>query len=407
MFSPEERQRVVELYFTTPMTTAQVVRHLGYPTRQCLERWLAKDPRYAGHMAKPIIPLETRTKAIELVLGGMQQKQAAERLGVSVGAVHNWVKAYREGGMAALQPRNRNASQTNKPAPRRSRNAGDGNDDAEVSDLLRRSDAARERFRQMFPLDGVEQSALEDYRKEWMARYVYNSNAIEGSTLTLEDTELVLEGEFVPTDSPARYIFAARGVADGMAYAERFAEEERTLSVEMIQKLHEVTALDMQPALRGRFRPYGFQARITATRVKTADPLEIYEDMEALVDAVNGSKDHPILKAAGFHAMFENIHPFTDGNGRTGRQILNLMLMAAGYRPVAIKHDAGRSYGKSLEAWQVDGDPKPFISQLVQCVDQEERAVAEIVGRLRENPFSENAIDGIGLEDGPARGRSL
>ena len=65
--------------------------------------------------------------------------------------------------------------------------------DAEVSDLLRRSDAARERFRQMFPLDGVEQSAFEDYRKEWMARYVYNSNAIEGSTLTLEDTELVLE----------------------------------------------------------------------------------------------------------------------------------------------------------------------------------------------------------------------
>lgn len=279
--------------------------------------------------------------------------------------------------------------------------------DAEVSDLLRRSDAARERFRQMFPLDGVEQSAFEDYRKEWMARYVYNSNAIEGSTLTLEDTELVLEGEFLPTDSPARYIFAARGVADGMAYAERFAEEKRTLSVEMIQKLHEVTALDMQPALRGRFRPYGYQARVTATRVKTADPLEIYEDMEALVDAVNGSKDHPILKAAGFHAMFENIHPFTDGNGRTGRQILNLMLMATGYRPVAIKHDAGRSYGKSLEAWQVDGDPKPFISQLVQCVDQEERAVAEIVGRLRENPFSENAIDGIGLEDGPARGRSL
>lgn len=74
----EERERAVELYFTTPMTTAQVVEHLGYPTRQCLERWLAMDSRYAGHMAKPIIPLETRRRAVELVLGGMQQKQAAK-----------------------------------------------------------------------------------------------------------------------------------------------------------------------------------------------------------------------------------------------------------------------------------------------------------------------------------------
>ena len=109
MFSLEERSRAVELYLTTPMTTAQVVECLGYPTRQCLERWLAMDPRYAGRMAKPIIPLETRRKAIELVLGGMQQKQAAKQLGVSVGAVHNWVRAYRRGGMAALQPRNQNA----------------------------------------------------------------------------------------------------------------------------------------------------------------------------------------------------------------------------------------------------------------------------------------------------------
>ena len=125
MFSPEERRRAVELYSATPMTTAQVVEHLGYPTRQCLERWLAADPRYAGHMAKPIIPLETRTRAIELVLDGMRQKQAVERLGVSVGAVHNWVKAYREGGMAALRPGNRNAGQTSKPAVRRDRDAGD------------------------------------------------------------------------------------------------------------------------------------------------------------------------------------------------------------------------------------------------------------------------------------------
>ena len=138
MFSLEERSRAVELYLATPMTTAQVVECLGYPTRQCLERWLAMDPRYAGRMAKPIIPLETRRKAIELVLGGMQQKQAAKQLGVSVGAVHNWVRAYRRGGMAALQPRNQNAAQGGKSASVRPRGGADAGGGDDVEALRRR-----------------------------------------------------------------------------------------------------------------------------------------------------------------------------------------------------------------------------------------------------------------------------
>ncbi len=72
MFSPEERRRAVELYSATPMTTAQVVRHLGYPTRQCLERWLAKDPRYAGHMRNPSSHWRQMTKAVEPVPDGMR-----------------------------------------------------------------------------------------------------------------------------------------------------------------------------------------------------------------------------------------------------------------------------------------------------------------------------------------------
>ena len=174
--------------------------------------------------------------------------------------------------------------------------------------------------------------ALSDYDRDWLVRYTYNSNAIEGSTLTLQDTSLVLEGEFVPSDSPARFVFAA----------------------ELIQRSHEVTALDLQPFARGTFRPYGYLARITATRVKTADPLEIHDDLQALIDGLNGSDAHPLLKAAAFHTMFENIHPFMDGNGRTGRQLLNLMLLENGYRPVAIKHDAGRVYARGLERTFID-----------------------------------------------------
>ncbi len=112
MFGPEERRRAVDLYSATPMTTARVVRHLGYPARQCLERWLAKDSRYAGHMAKPIIPLETRTKAIEPVPDGSERSATgSRRIARAV-----WPRC---------GPKNRNAGQTSKPAMRRDRDAGD------------------------------------------------------------------------------------------------------------------------------------------------------------------------------------------------------------------------------------------------------------------------------------------
>lgn len=71
-----------------------------------------------------------------------------------------------------------------------------------IAERLRRIDVLKDRARALDPLDGVEDMALADYDRDWLVRYTYNSNAIEGSTLTLEDTSLVLEGEFVPSDSP-------------------------------------------------------------------------------------------------------------------------------------------------------------------------------------------------------------
>ncbi len=199
------------------------------------------------------------------------------------------------------------------------------------------------------------------------------------------DTELVLEGEFVPSDGPARDIFAAKGVGDGMDYVRRWAQEHAPLNVDLIKRLHEVTTLDAQPVMRGQFRPYGYIARITATTVKTADPLEIYEDVEALIESLRSSTAHTILKAAGFHTFFENIHPFADGNGRTGRQLLNLMLLEAGYPPVAIKHDAGRNYSRILEQWQIHDNAHPFLEILESSIQDEQNAMATIIINLRNH----------------------
>ncbi len=168
-----------------------------------------------------------------------------------------------------------------------------------------------------------------------------------------------------------------------MAYVERFVDRRHPLDTDVIRKLHEITALDVQPALRGEFRPYGYIAHIRGAAVKTADPLEIRDDLEALVAAVNGSDAHPILRAAGFHAMFENIHPFADGNGRTGRQILNMMLMQAGYEPIAIKHHAGSTYAGRLEQWQAYGNPAPLARMVAGYVVREQDRIGKIVSDIR------------------------
>ena len=132
-------------------------------------------------MAKPIIPLETRTKAIEPVPDGMQRKRAAERFGVGVGAVHNWVKAYREGGMAALQPRNRDAGQADKPAMRRDRDAGDVEaprrrvEELELENAVMREVVEARRKKTRVPTYGACRTGRRRFRSTVRARRVHSA----------------------------------------------------------------------------------------------------------------------------------------------------------------------------------------------------------------------------------------
>ena len=221
MFSLEERSRAVELYLTTPMTTAQVVECLGYPTRQCLERWLAMDPRYAGRMAKPIIPLETRRKAIELVLGGMQQKQAAKQFGAGVGAVHNWVRAYRRGGMAALQPRNQNAAQGGKSASVRPRGGADagGGDDVE---------ALRRRVEELELENALMREVVEVVKKDPDSATANASRHFEGNAQCLKKR---------PRRRPAAPVEQGEDDAGRPAEAEVFAEVDGLLAAHSAEQL--------------------------------------------------------------------------------------------------------------------------------------------------------------------------
>lgn len=235
----------------------------------------------------------------------------------------------------------------------------------------------------LYPLSVDEQDAIDSYDKSFMTKFTYNSAAIEGSTLSLPETALVLEGEFEPSkDSRARDVFAAMGIRDGCYFAERSRDQGRCLDEDLIKDIHERTALDCQPRARGVYRvsPVTINGSLTVT----ADPYSVREHMGDLVFAAENSPAHPIVRAAAFHAMFENIHPFKDGNGRTGRIIMNYMLMDAGYPPVAIRVSSKAEYYTALEDWQVRGISEPLIENVADRIVEECLARREAIEITRE-----------------------
>lgn len=162
---------------------------------------------------------------------------------------------------------------------------------------------------------------------------VYNSNAIENSTLTLEDTEDILIRDQIRTDHEIREIFEAKNLAKAMEYL--MHNPEPRISVELILKLHRILLANIRDEIAGRFRTGREWVRV-GTHIG-ANPEFVNGFMYELVEKYNSSNDAYFLeKIAYFHAEFENIHPFSDGNGRIGRLLTNEQLDLLGLPPIII-----------------------------------------------------------------------
>jgi Fic family protein len=211
-------------------------------------------------------------------------------------------------------------------------------------------DELKKKFEGMKPFNEYEKDGLKSYDDAFLVRFTYESNAIEGSTLSLGDTELVLEGEFTPNNNQRlREIFSARGCADGCAYIEKELENDRIFTEDFIKDIHERTTLDCQPRIRGSYRiaPVYIQGSLT----EPVSPIQIRELMPTLLYAYENSDVHPIAKAAVFHAIFENIHPFQDGNGRVGRLIMFKECLKYNIVPFIIEEDLKLYYYRGLKEW--------------------------------------------------------
>src|SRR3990170_2444912 len=179
-----------------------------------------------------------------------------------------------------------------------------------------------------------------------LSESVFNSNAIENSTLTLKETERILLEMEVSRHVSVREVFEAKNLARVMEYAKSKAQEAE-LSLEMILLLHKMLIGNINDAIAGRFRTTGEYVRV-GTHISPAP-----ENVERMIETIllEFSADHHNYfadKIAKFHLDFETVHPFCDGNGRMGRVIINYQLMRFGFPNIIIRDKEKQIYYKSF-----------------------------------------------------------
>lgn len=185
--------------------------------------------------------------------------------------------------------------------------------------------------------------------EEFIVEYTYNSNAIEGNTLTLRETDLVLRGLTI-AQKPLKDHMEAVGHKEAFDYISQLVKEKVPISESIIKQIHFLVLADKRDD-RGVYRRV--PVRIMGAQHEPVQPYLIEPRMEQLLIDFAESKEHIITKLARFHIEFEGIHPFIDGNGRTGRLLVNLELMKAGYPPIDIKFADRIAYYNAFDEYYV------------------------------------------------------
>src|SRR3989344_1215686 len=210
---------------------------------------------------------------------------------------------------------------------------------------------------------------------------VYNSNAIENSTLTLKETERILLEMEADRDLDLREVFEAKNLARVTEYI-RTRANEQAVDRDLILLLHRMLIYNIDDNVAGRFRKAGEYVRVGTHLAPAPGHIERLMD-QLLVDYASDTTSHFMEKISRFHLEFERIHPFVDGNGRIGRVIVNFQLIREGFPPVIIRNRGKRgNYYPSFQEYIDDKNTKRLDRLLVMTlVESLHKRLAYLDGR--------------------------
>ena len=220
----------------------------------------------------------------------------------------------------------------------------------------------------MRPLYATE---LKRLRNEFMIENTHDSTAIEGNTLTLRETALILQEGITIAEKPIKDHLEAIGHKDAFQYIIDLADKDTPLSEWVVKNIHSLVLMD-DAQNRGIYR--SVPITISGALYTPPQPYLVPVQMEGLIADYEDMKQqkHIIEAIAEFHLRFEGIHPFIDGNGRTGRLILNLELIKSGLLPINIKFADRRKYYDSFDVYYGESHSSDALTKLIASYEIEE-----------------------------------
>ena len=226
------------------------------------------------------------------------------------------------------------------------------------------------------PLDPA---IVRNLREDLIVRWTYHSNAIEGNTLTLQETKVALEGITIGGKSIREHLQAVNH-KNAILLLEDLVQKNEPLTEWTIKSLHQLILKGIDDDNAGRYRTVN--VRISGAEHLPPDQVRVPELMEQFITwyQTEAMALHPVERAARVHSDFVKIHPFVDGNGRTSRLLMNLELMKAGYPAAVLTVDQRLAYYTFLEEAHVNGNNEPFVWQVGRIVKESFRPYFHALG---------------------------
>jgi len=210
---------------------------------------------------------------------------------------------------------------------------------------------------------------LKNLHEDLVLKWTFNSNAIEGNTLTLQETKVVLEGITIGGKN-LREHFEAINHKEAILFVEELVKQNELLNEHDIKSIHALILKNIDASNAGKYRE--INVIISGAEHKPPQAINLPSKMQEFIEWYKKEHLtlHPIELAARVHVNFVGIHPFVDGNGRTARLLMNLELIKHGFPPAIIKVENRLEYYKALDTAHTTQNYEPFLELVCKVVEE-------------------------------------